>query len=213
MGFRRKSRMDSGRGEKNMSGKLCVGLACSPRREGNTAILLERAAAALRSRNVETEIYRLADIGFSPCMACEGCSSTGKCVIDDGAMPVYDRILKADMFIMSAPVFSMGICAHAKMFIDRAQQFWAAKYLLGRPVVEDDHFRRSRRGIFISCAGTKIDGVFEGPVKVAGYFFKMLDIRLAGTYCYPGVDSKGDILSDKAALDEIIDASIKLVSG
>jgi len=194
-----------------MSGKLCVGLACSPRREGNTALLLERAAETMRSYNVDTEIYRLADIDFSPCMACEGCSATGRCVIDDGAMPLYQRILKAEIFIMAAPVFSMGICAHAKMFIDRAQQFWAAKYLLGRPVVEDEHFRRSRRGIFISCAGTRIDGVFEDPVRVAGYFFKMLDIRLAGTYCYPGVDGRGDILSDHAALDEIREASINLL--
>ena len=193
-----------------MPGELCVGLACSPRRDGNTTLLLESAAEILRSGSVETEIYRLADIDISPCMACEGCSATGRCVIDDGAMHLYDRILKAEIVIMAAPVFSMGICAHAKMFIDRAQQFWASKYLLNRQVVEDGHLRRSRRGIFISCAGTRIDGVFEGTVRVARYFFKMLDIRLAGAYCYPGVDGRGDILSHKAALDEIRDASIKL---
>jgi multimeric flavodoxin WrbA len=194
-----------------MSGKLCVGIACSPRREGNTDILLKEALEVLKSRQVDTETYYLADTPFSPCIACEGCSSTGKCVIDDGAMPIYDRILKADMVIMAAPVFSMGICAHAKMFIDRSQQFWAAKYLLKRQVVENDIFRSSRRGMFISCAGTRIEGVFDGTVRVARYFFKMLEIRMAGIYCYPGVDRKGDILDNGAALNEIRGAAFGLL--
>ncbi|MFZ5644502.1 MAG: flavodoxin family protein [Bacillota bacterium] len=195
-----------------MSGKLCIGLACSPRKGGNTTILLHRAIEALRSANVETEIIQLAEIKYSPCIACEGCNKTGKCVISDGAGPIFEKLLKADILIMAAPVFSMGICAHAKMFIDRAQQFWATKYILKKQVVEDEFRRKSRRGLFISCAGTNLEGVFDGTVRVASYFFKMMDIRLAGAYCYPGIDRKGDILSNAAALKEMEEAALELLN-
>jgi hypothetical protein len=65
--------------------------------------------------------------------------------------------------------------------------------------------------MFISCAGTRIEGVFDGTVRVARYFFKMLEIRMAGIYCYPGVDRKGDILDNGAALNEIRGAAFGLL--
>ncbi|MHB8156215.1 MAG: flavodoxin family protein [Desulfocucumaceae bacterium] len=195
-----------------MPAQTSVGLACSPRKGGNTEILLNRAVETLQSENIATEIFRLADMRYSPCMACGGCNTTGRCVIKDDAGAVYEKILKADILILAAPIFSMGLCAHAKMFIDRAQQFWATRYLLGMPVVEDEQLRRSRRGIFISCAGTNLEGVFDGAIRVVRYFYKMLDIRLEGTRCYPGIDKKGEILSNTGALDQIRDVSLKLAS-
>ncbi|MFZ5595622.1 MAG: flavodoxin family protein [Bacillota bacterium] len=194
-----------------MPPKRCVGLACSPRKEGNTDILLRKAVEVLQGFNVQAEIIYLADLKYSPCRACERCNTTGKCVINDDAGEVYKKIIESEMLILAAPVFSMGICAQAKMFIDRAQQFWAAKYILKRPVVEEQGLREARRGIFISCAGTRLPGVFDGPVRVAKYFFKMLDIKLMGTYCYSGVDKKGEILARTEALEEISAAVARLL--
>ncbi|MHB8916507.1 MAG: flavodoxin family protein [Desulfocucumaceae bacterium] len=193
-----------------MSGQTCLGVACSPRKNGNTEILLSTAMETLGLLGVDTDVARLADINYSPCQACEGCYRTGRCVIRDGAGQVFEKILSANILIMAAPVFSMGICAQAKMFIDRAQQFWATRYILKRPVVEDERFRETRRGIFISAAGTNLPGVFDGTLRVVRYFFKMMDVRLEGTYCYPGTDKKGEILSNTRALEEIREAARKL---
>ncbi|MFZ5650649.1 MAG: flavodoxin family protein [Bacillota bacterium] len=195
-----------------MSEKTCVALAFSPRRGGNTDILLESAVEKMGSSGVNTEIIYMAGLSYSPCRACEGCYSTGRCVIRDDAGPVYEKILKAQMLVMAAPVFSMGICAQAKTFIDRAQQFWAVRYVLGGRAVEDRSFRESRRGMYISCAGTNLPGVFDGSIRVVRYFFKMIDVKLAGVYCYPGTDKKGEILGNKSAMDEIINAAADLMA-
>lgn len=194
-----------------MAGMTCVGLAFSPRRGGNTDILLESALERLRESGVNTEKIHMPGLSYSPCRACDGCHATGRCVIRDDAGPVYEKLLRADILVVAAPVFSMGICAQAKMFIDRAQQFWAVRYILGKRAVEDQILRESRKGIYISCAGTKLPGVFDGPVKVAGYFFKMLDVKLVDTFCYSGVDKKGEILDNAGAIEEIKNAAAKLV--
>ncbi len=183
-------------------GTKCLALACSPRRDGNTALLAGQALEACRRAGGQTEFLFLADYRCAPCRACEGCYATGRCVVDDDAGFLFDRILAADRLILAAPVFSMGICAQAKMFIDRAQQFWAARYLLGKSVVPDRERRPARRGVFISCAGTTLPGVFDGALQVARYFFKMLEIDLFATLCYAGVDKRGDILKNAAALEE-----------
>ncbi len=178
----------------------CLGLACSPRMGGNTAVLAERALEACREAGNETELLRLAEYKYAPCRACDGCFASGKCVVRDDAGIIFEKILAADLFIMAAPVFSMGICAQAKMLIDRSQQFWAARYVLDIPVGEPD---RVRRGMFISCAGTTLPGVFDGTVRTGRYFFKMLGITFDALLCYEGVDKKGEILQHRQAMDEV----------
>jgi multimeric flavodoxin WrbA len=178
----------------------CLALACSPRKEGNTALLAGRAIEACLAAGCRTEFLYLADYRYLPCCVCEGCYTTGRRVVKDDAGLIFDKILAADRLILAAPVFSMGICVQAKMFIDRAQQFWAAKYILGKDLIVDQE-RPARRGIF------------DGVIQVARYFFKILEINLTGTLCYTGVDKKGDILKNTATLEEAYRFGQKLSEG
>ncbi|MCL6635329.1 MAG: flavodoxin family protein, partial [Peptococcaceae bacterium] len=176
----------------------CLAVACSPRRGGNTELLAGRALAGAAAAGAAEEIIYLRDYRYAPCAACDGCFKEGKCVVRDDASLIFEKILEADRVIFAAPIFSMGICAQAKMLIDRSQQFWACRYVLHRPVIQDEQKRAARRGIFLSAAGTGLPGVFDGALRVVRYFFKMLDIRVDGTFCYPRVDRRGDILQHPA---------------
>jgi len=180
----------------------CLALACSPRQKGNTSTLAGLALKKLHKAGCSTEYLQLTDFSVSPCRACGACSSSGKCVIRDDTRLIYDKILAADRILVAAPIYSMGINAQAKAFIDRAQQFWALKYLLGQKVI-DEYNRPVRKGLFISCAGTDLPGVFDGAVRVIKYFFKMLEIELSGTLCYSNVDKKGEIIKNEKALAEV----------
>ena len=190
----------------------CLAVACSPRQDGNTEILARRALAGAASAGAVTELLLLRDYSYAPCIACDGCFKTGRCVVRDDAGIIFEKILSADGVILAAPIFSMGICAQAKMLIDRSQQFWACRYVLHRPVIEDREKRRKRHGIILSASGTDLPGVFDGAVRVARYFFKMLEITLAGTYCYPAVDRKGDILERPDALAQTCAAGKRLAT-
>ncbi|GBF34556.1 iron-sulfur flavoprotein [Desulfocucumis palustris] len=188
----------------------CLGLSCSPRATGNTTVLLERALAGASSAGAATELVRLADYSVSPCRACDGCFNNGLCVIKDGAGDIFDKIIKADRIILAAPIFSMGMNAQAKSLVDRSQRFWASRYILGQPVIKDPHLRPARGGIYISAAGTDLKGVFDGAIRVARYFFKMLDIGWNGSFCYPLTDKIGDIYNNPAALEEVYRAGKRL---
>ncbi len=188
----------------------CLGLACSPRPKGNTTVLLERALAGASSAGAATELVRLADYHVSPCRACDGCFNNGLCVIKDGAGDIFAKIIEADRIILAAPIFSMGMNAQAKCLVDRSQRFWATRYVLKQPVIKDTHLRPTRRGIFISAAGTDLKGVFDGAVRVARYFFKMLDIEWCDSLCYPLTDKIGDIYNHPTALEDVYLAGKRL---
>lgn len=190
----------------------CLGISTSPRHGGNTAILLEKALEGAASAGALTEFINLNEYRFSPCIACNGCFNEGKCVVQDDMQLIYEKLLAADRIILAAPVFSMGMCAQAKAMVDRTQRFWSTKYILKREVIPDKSERPPRKGMFICTAGSNLKNVFDGALQVAKYFFLMLETELIRSYCYKGIDRKGEILKHPQALEEVYHAGVKLGS-
>jgi len=188
----------------------CLAIACSPRKEANTSILAGEALAGAEKAGAITEMIYLTDYHYAPCLACDGCFKNGRCIVKDDAVFIFDKILEADRIILAAPIFSMSICAQAKMLIDRSQQFWAARYILKQPVIANTEIRLARRGIFISAAGTSLPGVFDGAIRIVQYFYKIMEISLAGCFCYPSIDQKGEIKNHPTALAEVFTAGMEL---
>jgi len=55
----------------------------SPRRKGNTSLLLRKAIEGARERGANIEEVILRDLKMSPCLEIYGCKKTGRCVIED----------------------------------------------------------------------------------------------------------------------------------
>ena len=111
-----------------------LGIAGSPRRGGNTDLLLEQAMVGAKSVGAETETIVLSKLSIEPCRHCDGCLAEGQCVIDDDMQSIYPKLRQADRIILASPMFFMGITAQAKAMIDRCQALWAIKYVLHQPV-------------------------------------------------------------------------------
>ena len=187
-----------------------LGLAASPRRNGNSTILLKEALRGAADAGAETELLLLNSYKFSGCLACDGCFKDGECVINDDMQVIYKKILEADRLALAAPIFSMGMCSQAKAMIDRTQRFWSTRFILKRDVVPDKERRPPRKGIFISVAGSGHKKVFDGAIQVAKYFFLMLETQFTGEYCYHEIDRKGDILNHPKILNDVYQAGFDL---
>lgn len=191
----------------------CLGLATSPRYGGNTSTLLEKALAGAAEGGATTELININQFNISPCLGCNGCYEKGTCVVQDDMQLIYPKLLAADRIILAAPIFSMGVCAQAKILIDRTQRFWATKYILKKNVIENKEQRPPRKGMFISVAGSNHKDVFMGALQTARYLFLMLEAELAGSYCYAKIDEKGEVLDHPDALEEVYTAGFNLVQG
>ena len=200
-----------GEGEHHSSGeKLKVlGLFGSPRRDGNTDLLLEETLKGAETERAEVERIHLSDFTITPCKECHGCDQTGNCVILDDMENIYPKLIEADIIILASPIFFYGITAWAKALIDRSQAIWARKYLLKDPSMGKGG--RKKRGFFISVGATKGQKVFEGAILTAKYFFDALNAEYVGELVFRGVDAKGDILKQQGALQEAFEAGRRLV--
>jgi multimeric flavodoxin WrbA len=188
-----------------------LGIFGSPRKGGNTELLLEEALKGAEAEGAEVERLHIADYNIIPCKECLACFKDGNCIILDDMAKIYPKLLDADVIILASPIFFYGVTAWAKALIDRCQALWARKYQLKDPSLGKEG--RKRKGFFISVGGTKGQKTFEGAILTARYFFDVLNAEYAGELVLRGVDDKGDVLKHPEALHEAFEAGKRLVSG
>ena len=187
-----------------------LGLFGSPRRGGNTDLLLEEMLRGAQSQEAEIERVFLSDWDISGCRECRKCEVYGNCVVQDQMQKLYPKLLQADHVILASPIFFYGVTAQAKRMIDRCQALWARKYILKKTSVQEKRARR--RGWFISVAGSRGEKVFQGAILTVRYFFDTFNVEYAGELIFRGIDAKGAINKHPSALKEAFQAAQRLAS-
>jgi FMN-dependent NADH-azoreductase len=181
-----------------------LAFAGSPRRHGNSETLLDWVLDAMQKDNgVVIEKFALDEADVNPCRGCNACEVLNKCVQRDGMDVLHDKIIDADIIVLAAPIYCMGICSQAKALIDRFQVFRSRKYVLRLPVVPPERVGK-RLGIFLSTAGQNWDYVFDGAVPSVKCFYHVIDVKDRDIHylMINGVDEKGAINTHPTARND-----------
>ncbi len=187
-----------------------LGLFGSPRREGNTDLLLEEMLKGAESRDARIERIFLSDWDISGCRECRSCEATGNCVLPDEMQEVYPKLMEADYIVLASPIFFYGVTAQVKKMIDRGQALWARKYILKKSSM--DKGDPKRKGWFLSVGGSRGTKVFDGAILTVRYFFDALNVEYAGELTFPGLDHKGALKEHPSALKEAFEAGERLTA-
>ena len=185
-----------------------LGISGSPRRGGNTDLLLDEVMRGAASKGAEVKTIVLNSLKIAPCQHCDACLEAGNCRVMDDMQMVYRELEEADRIVLASPIHFMGIAAQMKLMIDRCQALWARKYVLKIPPLGEE---RERKGLFISVGGTKVANLFEPALATVKALFNTLNIAYAGALLFPGVDEKGAIKQHPDALNQAFLAGQKLV--
>jgi putative NADPH-quinone reductase len=194
------------------SGFRVLGLSTSPRKGGNTDLMLDSALQGAREAGAAVEKIHTPSLDTNPCRACNACFKTGQCIQQDDMQKLYPKLLSYEGIILAAPIFSMNLAAQAKIVIDRLQCLWAKKAVLREHTVAGD-IREKRRGLWLSAAGSKRPDIFEPAVPTVQYFFAMLEIKDWESITFSNVDEIGAIKDVEGALERCSEAGAHLLSG
>ena len=163
----------------------------SPRRDGNSAALLNQAVAGARQEGAHVEEVFLRDYKISPCLEIYQCIKTGECAIRDDFPKILAKLESSSGIMLASPIFFYTVSAHTKIFMDRCQSLWVRKYWIEKQVFNEAP--ETRKGLFISVGATEGKKLFDGAILTVKYFFDVLDAGLWKTVLCRGVDRKGDI--------------------
>jgi multimeric flavodoxin WrbA len=185
-----------------------LGIHGSPRRGGNTEILLKEFLRGCKEGGAEVEEVFLRELKITPCLEIYACKKDGQCPIQDDMKALYPKLAEIDVLAVASPIFFYAVSAHLKAMIDRCQALWARKYLLNQPIAPG---RPGRKGVFLAVGGSKGGKTFDGALLTMKYFFDALDLTFHRSLLYKEVDAKGEILQHPTAIAEAYELGKQIV--
>jgi multimeric flavodoxin WrbA len=154
-----------------------LGIVGSPRKGGNTEIMVKEVLKSTQKGGAETDIFLVAGKSIAGCDACGSCARTGRCKIKDDMQELYQKMERADAIVFGSPVYFNYVTAQAKAVIDRTFCYLFGHKLAGKVAAPVLALRRIGAG--------------QTRVQVQGWFITQGMIALRGAIGYgPG---KGEV--------------------
>ena len=95
----------------------------SPRKNGNTDILVSKILEGAKDAGAETEKIYLVDLVIKECNGCHACWDGKECSKHDDMNDIFENIAKSDVIIFGSPIYWYSVTALMKAFIDRFVYF------------------------------------------------------------------------------------------
>ncbi|MBN1253650.1 MAG: flavodoxin family protein [Deltaproteobacteria bacterium] len=174
----------------------------SPRKNGNTHILVSKILEGAGAEGARGDIIFLADVAIRECDGCHACWKGTECSKNDDMNRLYPKIIASDGIVFGTPVYWYGPTALMKGFVDRFVYFNCPEHrvkIRGKPAVLAVPFEEED-----PQTAALLRAFFEKSLRY-------LEMNLIGTLLVPGVSEKGDILEKADRLKEAYDLGRRLV--
>jgi multimeric flavodoxin WrbA len=158
-----------------------LGIVGSPRRRGNTEILVDAVLQGAKEAGAVVEMLILNELDIAPCRACEICLATQECVQQDDMAQVLTQMQHSDVWVLGTPIFFCGPSAQFKTFIDR----WYHQEQIVR--------FKDRRVILTIPLGAADANIARHTVGMVEGFTTHLQMDLFATIVAPGVWDYGKV--------------------
>jgi multimeric flavodoxin WrbA len=196
-----------------MSGGIrVIGVLGSPRRHGNTEVLLDTFLKGATEAGAEVEKVILSRLSYTSCKGCNACHKTGECILKDDVHPVFERMLNADCIVISSPIYTMGITTELKGFIDRAHYVWVRYYKLKTHSFPPNK-KNLCRGYFLATAGMDRDDVFFTAFPMMTALFNIFGFSYCENILAKDMDGRGGIAGNPEILTAAYDSGSEAVRG
>jgi multimeric flavodoxin WrbA len=169
-----------------------LGLAGSPRRGGNTETLLDTFLSGAAAAGAEVEKLAVSDLQVAAEIDPGSCWEDGHCTGEDDYRELCEKMVAADVIVVSAPLYFANVPAQLKLIVDRSQCQWVRKVVdrVKLPPTKTGH--RRRRGVFL-CVGGQREQNFGCAAETINSMFRVYEADLWAQLLHGKVDAMGEV--------------------
>ena len=96
----------------------------SPRKNWNTAIMLQSALEGAKADGAETELINLYNYEYKGCVSCLACKrkgskANGLCAYKDALSTILKKCKEADALVLGAPIYFGDVTGMMRSFLER----------------------------------------------------------------------------------------------
>ncbi|OUQ21241.1 NADPH-dependent FMN reductase [Flavonifractor sp. An135] len=167
-----------------MSKKVLV-ISTSLRPNSNSDVLAREFARGAREAGHEVEVLSLRGKDLRFCNGCMACLKAPRCVIQDDANAIVEKMGAADVICFATPVYYYEMSGQMKTLLDRANPLFSADYAF--------------RDIYLlTSSAEEEDSAADGPIHgLEGWIACFEKARLAGLVRGGGANDPGEMPKEK----------------
>lgn len=174
-----------------------LALIGSPRKGGNTDILVDQILQGGKTKGHTSEKLYLYDYAISPCIDCRNCKKGDYvCTVNDSMQEIYPKMQAAELIIFGTPLYWFGPSGQMKLLMDRMRPFVANGKLKGKKCV------------IVVPSQLEIE-VSNPLVEMFRLTFDLLDMKFVDKILAQAAD-KGEIRKNEKALKQAYELGISL---
>lgn len=175
-----------------------LGVNGSPRRNGNSEILLNEVLQEAKHSGAEIDYIHVDALNLHGCKGCLWCQHDGNglCIQKDEMISIYDKIKHSDAIVMASPIYFSGITSQLKMFIDRLYPFYGRG---GTP----SRLPKKIKLILIITQGQPESEKYAQSIEIVADSLRLIGFDvLKEIFVAPSLPNKGDALQNSAYLEQ-----------
>ena len=165
-----------------------IGIIASPRKEGNTAWVVNTILDGAKDRGAETQSWYFSDLDIGPCRGCLCCHDGNRdrgCIIDDDMQELYVAIEAADTIVLGTPVYMGQMSAQAKIITDRLFAQISPRF---SPYYKDKAAKKKM--VLVFTQGNPDPGMFGVYFDYTKHMFQLLEFDVREVVVVAGMREK-----------------------
>jgi len=180
----------------------------SPRKNGNSATLIQEIMHIAENTNAIVESYTLNQLSYKGCQACMNCKGKADlCIVKDDLTEVLSAISTCDLLVLASPVYFGDVTAQMKALIDRTYSYLVPNFM------QKDKPSRLASGkslIFMLAQGQPDEKMFADIYPKYELFLRIMGfsdshlIRACGVMDAGAVKEREDILENVRTISKQI---------
>ncbi|WP_459202210.1 flavodoxin family protein [Methanococcus sp. CF] len=178
-----------------------VAINGSPKKDGNTALLINKVLDGAKSNGAEVIKYDIDKMNINGCKGCMHCRTEFKCAQKDYMAEILENLKETDVLILGTPIYMWQVTGQMKTFIDRLY-----------PVINADFSPRLKniKTVTVYVQANPDESMFIPYIEHNNTVLNFLGLDVVESIVKGGVGAPGDILNHEDVLEKAFNIGKKL---
>lgn len=179
-----------------------VGFVGSPRKNGNTDVLVQQVLEGAAEAGADIEKFYINEMDIKGCQGCAYCRTVEDCKLKDDMEKAYNALRNADGFVFGSPIYFFQFTGQMRQFIDR----WYA-------LMNTDFTPRidtGKKAIIVGAHGNPETDAFKGVFDEFTQVLQMFGMDVKDTLVDVGHHAPGEAKENAELMEQAKTAGVDI---
>jgi len=181
-----------------------IGIVGSPRKNGNTNILVQQVLEGAAEAGAETRNFFLNEMNYRGCQGCNYCKEHEKCKLEDDLVEVFDDLATADGVVFGSPIYFSQFTGQMRLFLDRCFSLVNPDFSSRIPA--------GKKAVLVGAQGMPDPAAFKGVYEeFGGQISRFLGMEVKDTLIAAGCGAPGDAKGNAELMEKAKNTGLNLL--